>query len=412
MADNNSETGLGIMMAGQPASEPLRNFRSLARHLVSRFATEIASPGTAPGKQSENDVTEVTVHCLQLGIQMFDTRSAPADGDLDPLRTIAAQWAREGVPLKSVLHVYHEGIRRGWDLVVSKARAEDLDDVVAGSLLLLALVESVTVAATSSYMAEVEALTSERNSAAQAMVTALLSGRNPVSLARQSGIGLVENYVVIGLSVPPYRADTNPKLPEAVGIRRRTRRVQAAISDACGGAPLALLSEEGGTILLPGTPTPAELQNLIRRLGEASEADVTAAVAPARIDRIPSAADEVHELLDLVHQLSRPQGLYRMEDLALEFQLTRHGPGRTHLASLLEPLDGSPELVETLEVHIGHDLNRQRTAKKMHVHANTVDYRLKRVAQLTGFDPTRPSGLRQIQAALIARRLEQAHPRQ
>ncbi len=369
-------------------------------------------PVSVEGKQSESDVTEVTAHCLRLGIQMLDTRTTPSEEEVDPLRTFAGQWAREGVPLKSVLRVYHEGIRRGWDMVVSKARAEDLADVVAGSILLLGLVESVTVAATSSYVAEVEALTSERNSAAQTMVTTLLNGRNPVSLSRESGIKLVENYVVMGLSVPPYREDASSQMPESVAVRRRTRRMQAAVSDACGGAPLALLGGEGGTVLLDGSLSEEELRNIVCRLSEAAEADVTAAVAPTRIDRIPSAADEAQELLSLVRHLGRPAGLYRMEDLALEFQITRQGSGRTHLASLLTPLYGSPELIETLDVHIGNDLNRQRTARQLHVHANTVDYRLKRVAQLTGFDPTRPSGLRQIQAALTARRLEGARHRQ
>ncbi|WP_072687999.1 PucR family transcriptional regulator [Rhodococcus marinonascens] len=416
MVDHNSVSGFGIKVAGQPASQPLRDFRSLARHLVSLYATEVAPPGSVPvsveGKQSESDVTEVTAHCLRLGIQMLDTRTTPSEEEVDPLRTFAGQWAREGVPLKSVLRVYHEGIRRGWDMVVSKARAEDLADVVAGSILLLGLVESVTVAATSSYVAEVEALTSERNSAAQTMVTTLLNGRNPVSLSRESGIKLVENYVVMGLSVPPYREDASSQMPESVAVRRRTRRMQAAVSDACGGAPLALLGGEGGTVLLDGSLSEEELRNIVCRLSEAAEADVTAAVAPTRIDRIPSAADEAQELLSLVRHLGRPAGLYRMEDLALEFQITRQGSGRTHLASLLTPLYGSPELIETLDVHIGNDLNRQRTARQLHVHANTVDYRLKRVAQLTGFDPTRPSGLRQIQAALTARRLEGARHRQ
>ncbi|WP_231609763.1 CdaR family transcriptional regulator, partial [Rhodococcus sp. CX] len=85
-------------------------------------------------------------------------------------------------------------------------------------------------------------------------------------------------------------------------------------------------------------------------------------------------------------------------------------PAREYLARVLEPLDDTPELIETLETHIAHDLSRQLTARTLHVHANTVDYRLKRIAQLTGYDPTRPSGLRQLQAAIVARRLEGVVP--
>ncbi|WP_174189768.1 PucR family transcriptional regulator, partial [Nocardia barduliensis] len=79
------------------------------------------------------------------------------------------------------------------------------------------------------------------------------------------------------------------------------------------------------------------------------------------------------------------------------------GPAREHLGSLLDPLDEHPELLETLQVHIAHNLNRGRTARLLHVHTNTVDYRLKRIAQLTGFDPTMASGLWHLRSALVAR---------
>ncbi|WP_280381795.1 helix-turn-helix domain-containing protein, partial [Nocardia wallacei] len=46
---------------------------------------------------------------------------------------------------------------------------------------------------------------------------------------------------------------------------------------------------------------------------------------------------------------------------------------------------------------------RQRTARLLHVHTNTVDYRLKRIGQLTGFDPTQASGLWYLRSALVAR---------
>ncbi|RDI42463.1 PucR family transcriptional regulator, partial [Nocardia mexicana] len=71
--------------------------------------------------------------------------------------------------------------------------------------------------------------------------------------------------------------------------------------------------------------------------------------------------------------------------------------------SLLDPLDHHPELLDTLQTHIAHNLNRQRTARLLHVHTNTVDYRLKRIGQLTGFDPTQASGLWYLRSALVAR---------
>jgi len=112
---------------------------------------------------------------------------------------------------------------------------------------------------------------------------------------------------------------------------------------------------------------------------------------------------QVQQLLDMVQRLRSTPGLYRFDDLALEYQLTRPGPGREYLGSLLDPLDEHAELLETLQTHIAHNLNRQRTARLLHVHTNTVDYRLKRIGQLTGFDPTKASGLWYLRSALVAR---------
>ena len=62
-----------------------------------------------------------------------------------------------------------------------------------------------------------------------------------------------------------------------------------------------------------------------------------------------------------------------------------------------------PELMETLEGYIATNLNRRVTARTLYVHTNTVDYRLKRITHLTGFDPTQATGLWSLRSALVAR---------
>uniref|UniRef100_UPI003F84E5CD helix-turn-helix domain-containing protein n=1 Tax=Actinosynnema sp. TaxID=1872144 RepID=UPI003F84E5CD len=58
----------------------------------------------------------------------------------------------------------------------------------------------------------------------------------------------------------------------------------------------------------------------------------------------------------------------------------------------------------TLEVHLALDLDRRATAARLHLHPNTVDYRLRRIHRLTGLSPTRPQDCRSLAAALVARR--------
>ncbi|MFE7423290.1 PucR family transcriptional regulator [Rhodococcus sp. NPDC057529] len=410
MTNHSPGTGPQILVDGRPASAPLRDTLTVAQKLVRHFADNVTPCGSLPGEQLQSDVMDFTIVCLGLGIQMLDEGISPTDEDLAEVRNSSARWAREGFPLKLVLRILHEGIREAGDLVASNARDEDLPELLVIQKVMFTLLECVTVAATTSYVEELEAVNSERDGAAVNLVTALLSGRKAATAARHAGVELADEYVVLGLSIPSHPTEAVTHRRKAVVARQKLRRLQIELADAAGGAALCSLSPDGGTLLLPGSPERAWMVSLLDRIGAAAGVPLTATATRVRTAGIPAAADQVHELLGLAHQLGLEPGLYEMDDLALEYQLTRPGPGRTHLAGLLEPLQGSPELIETLEVHIGHDLNRQRTAKQMHLHTNTVDYRLKRVAQLTGCDPTRPSGLRRIQAALVARRLEAEQP--
>ncbi|GGG17928.1 transcriptional regulator [Rhodococcoides trifolii] len=395
----------GLMVAGEPASTPLRDLESVARRMVGHFAANTPCH-TLPGEQLRGDVTEFTVKCLTLAVRLLDERRGPSDAEVTELGSKAAQWAREGVPLQSVLSVYHEGIQIGWDLVAERAGAGDIADVVEAAKAFVSLSEMVSTAAATSYVEELQVVASEHHTAAHTLVTSLLSGHNARSMARQSGIELAETYLVLALSIPPHPDESNPAVQRPVAARRKLRRVQAELAIICGRTPLSMLSPEGGTVLVPGHHDDTWVDDLVARISAAAEVPVIMTVEQAATSDIPTAADQVHELLDLSQQLRRGPGVYRMNDLVLEYQLTRPGPGRKFLMRILEPLDNSPELLDTLEIHIAHDLNRQRSARQLHLHTNTVDYRLKRIAHLTGFDPTRPSGIRHLQAALVARRLE------
>ena len=61
--------------------------------------------------------------------------------------------------------------------------------------------------------------------------------------------------------------------------------------------------------------------------------------------------------------------------------------------------------METLGTYLelGHSL--EATARELFVHANTVRYRLKRVCDVTGWDPLLPREAFVLQAALVVGRL-------
>jgi sugar diacid utilization regulator len=100
---------------------------------------------------------------------------------------------------------------------------------------------------------------------------------------------------------------------------------------------------------------------------------------------------------------ARPPGLYRLEDLALGYQLSRPGPARAHVSRLLDPLDGRADLLLTLTAFLRRDLDRHTTARVLSVHPNTVLHRLRKITGPTGLDATRPTDLPMLHAAVTCR---------
>ncbi|QLY34369.1 helix-turn-helix domain-containing protein [Nocardia huaxiensis] len=382
-------------------SMPLQDVRTLSRRLVGHFVDTVIPCGTLPGDVISGDVTTITRLCLELAVSMLDGEDIPAK--TGRLAEAAAGWAREGVPIDVVLHAIHEGFKVGMGLTVSNATAQDFESVVNGAKLVIELLDTISATVARAYVREHKAVVSEHHTAVHTLTSALLGGHSTSTMARECGIEIADAYSILALDIPQHPDERHPMLDGKVVARRKLRRVQAELAVRCGETALALLSVDGGTILLPAAENDEWLGELLERLSAAAHVPITAAVVTVPATDVPAAADRAHELLDMVQRLECVPGLYRFADMALEYQLTRPGPGRESLGALLDPLDAHPELLETLRVHIGNNLNRQRTARILHIHTNTVDYRLKRIGQLTGFDPTVTSGLWQLRSALIAR---------
>ena len=75
---------------------------------------------------------------------------------------------------------------------------------------------------------------------------------------------------------------------------------------------------------------------------------------------------------------------------------------RTLIEQIYEPLrDQAGELLETLWCYLDNGRSLEATARELFVHPNTVRYRLKKVAELVGWNPTSPRAAMNLQAALI-----------
>ncbi|MBH0775309.1 PucR family transcriptional regulator [Nocardia bovistercoris] len=213
---------------------------------------------------------------------------------------------------------------------------------------------------------------------------------------------MAESYVVAAVAVPSHADPTGTSTDAGIVVPEDLQRVVTVFGGVFGESVRARWGARGGTVIAPAADLPADrVDRLFAALSAEAGVAVTATIVLGSPARIVESIDRARELLEVVHRLGLRPGPYRFADLALEYQLTRPGPGRDRLEEMLAPLERRFELWETLRSYIANGHLRGRTARELKIHPNTVDNRLKRVARLTGCDPLRPEGIWCLRSALV-----------
>ncbi|MFD3747356.1 PucR family transcriptional regulator [Nocardia sp. NPDC058633] len=377
-------------------SDPGENVLSIAEQRLKRSVRTSAPFGSVPAHPPSDPVAIAHI-CRELVTGMID--GGDAAEMTQRIRRAALEWAREGVPIDNVLAAVREGLESGAGVIISGSRSGDSSNLTSGVEWMLEALTKITSAVAVAYLDQGTAEGVENHSAENALASAMLSGRADFRMAREGGIDVADAYLVLAVALPIHREESGRGIEAAC----RLSLVQAELARQCDGTAMSVLNVGGGTILLPQSVCDDDrLAKVVAALSAAANVPLIAAAVRSVRDEIPLAVTRAHELLEMVERLGVESGLHFFESLALEYQITRPGPGRVALASLLEPLAVHPELWETLCCYIGNDLNRRAAASALGVHANTIDYRIKRVGQLTGLDLTLHAGLWYVRSALIA----------
>jgi sugar diacid utilization regulator len=399
-----------------PADHPLyqrveRTVPRLARQMIETFVAEIPLYGLLPREQLEGEILAITEENLRLFFRALRSGEALSASALGDVRLSAARRAEERVPLGAVLTAYHVGARIGWEAIVGAAEPDETDAVIAAGARVLGYAQQVTAEVAAAYLEEQQTIYGEERDARRALASALLAGEPADSLAQRLGVTIASAYVVVALRIDPHPDENDRGVGGAIAARRKVRRAQRALDEWLGEPVVGLLDPIGGAVLLPAEPGTAldyadQLPDLVGAVSKAAGADVTAGGAVAvGIGDIARASAQAHDVVRLARVLGREPGGYLLRDVLLEYQLTRPSDAQSDLAQLLVPLDRNPDLPLTLEVYLDHDLDRRKTAAALHVHPNTLDYRLRRIVELTGLDPSTTRGLQLLGAALASRRL-------
>jgi hypothetical protein len=370
----------------------------LARRMIAAFLVEVPLYGLLPREQLEGEVLAICEDNLRTFFATLIDDRLPTDEELVEPKGSAARRAQERVPLASVLTAYHVGGRIGWAELVKEARPDETPQLLAAADHVQRYVQAVTAVVATSYLQEQQAISGEEGDALRALVGALLAGEPADALAERLGRRLPERWVVLALELP---AHADEAIAGAVAARRKVRRVQARLDAHVGEPVLGRLHATGGIVLLPDLELP--LDQLCGELQAA--AGIPIRIGAARAASTPEVAAAGEQAREVLRLAPAEPGLYVLRDVLLDYQLSRPSDAQEHLAALVEPLDAFPDLLRTLEAYLEQDLDRRRTAGVLHVHPNTLDYRLKRIVELTGLEPATTCGLQLLAGAVAVRRL-------
>ncbi|MGW7447217.1 PucR family transcriptional regulator [Kitasatospora sp. NPDC054795] len=408
-------------IGGLPADQRLLGgARELAETVVAALVERVPAYRRMPREQLTGELTRDTerriralAHTVRTGVP------GPAE-EFTAVREAAARRAEEGLPLDAVLLAHHLGLEVCWEFVTRHARDGDAGDLLVLNRLLLDQLRRAATAAGAGYLDGRHPATDRRGATRHSLLGALLAGTPADGAAGRAGLRLPTGYAVLCLSVADHPDEHSPGIDPGIAARRKLRRFEAELDHRTRQSALTALTPTGGLVLVPFGPSPGPdgddpdeapwplLAATLAAAARTAGAPVLAGAASAAPAEVPGAAALAHEVLDVARAFGRPPGLHRLDDILLEYQLTRPGQARSRLAALLEPLADSGELLITLRTHLAGGLNRRHTASALHLHPNTVDYRLRRIAALTGLDPTRPADVPRITAAIAARTAEQA----
>jgi PucR C-terminal helix-turn-helix domain len=334
-------------------------------------------------EESHADIVKGLDRTLTRWARFLATGEMPPEGDFDPLREWTRARASEGVRLEDLLRSFGLIHQLGWQLLRRHARPDESEVLVDLAGLLAEYLQRVSTVVTETYLAERELLVSEEERRTRSLLDRLCVAEpldaEERELADRLGVLTDRTYSPFAVVIPESPPHRHAAL--AARLRRAGWRLAVTHSDCVAGltwTPLQLadLEEGPGVLLVIGEPTPR---------GE---------LAAARED------------VALLVEFGRRAGLVgriSTEDHLLEILLARSPRLSRRLRDkVLAPLeqDEHGELKRTLQVLVACRFDRTATSAALHIHRNTLAYRVGRIEEITGLDLGSPRDLACVYMAL------------
>ena len=379
---------------------------AIADEIADATVTEVAAFGPMTDDRLRAEVRALARGQLDGFLRATRAGARPDAGALAAVRDRAATRARQLVPLAAMLHSFMIAQR-----VISAAIAREAGPSArtrGAALALTALTFdfniAVTTAMADAYVEAVQGDLADLDWARRVLIDTLLAGQEAATpdLSRRAiGLGLHpgHQHVVALVTFPataPDQAWTNSQRRLVQALARNTTRTERQTFVVNLGTELLAVLDARD----PGTPR-AVLHRTATQLLRTQATQLQAGIG-APFTGVTRLRDSYHTARRaLRHTTPGRPVLQAPDDLRLfdELTATRSDDADQLIPAALREALTDPQLRQTLQAWIDHDLNVAATAKALCMHPNSVRYRLRRITQLTGHNPHHITDLLELHSA-------------
>jgi hypothetical protein len=382
----------------------------LARQIAGRYRDEIVDYRVAGGSLS-SDAAGLALWNLGALLGNLARGEPLSNGQMEETRMGAARRVHQGVSLESFLHAARLWGLVVWETLRAEARVDRPDEREAALEIasrVMRHVDLISTVGAYAYLQEAQGLSGDGRILRLDELEALLGGQRDSHRAwrqaRARGLRLAENYVVVVVrrqESPPKKVE-GPPLGERAAVRWLLEAARTHLRPSCGALLVGVRDSE--VVALYPVSEPAQVQ-----LAKHDAGLLAGAVAPRGLSVGLSGWQPGLAGIALAYteakaaaQLAAGTGLTGRA-VALDEVLIDHIARSTpHVSRILDetlhPLfeydrAHHTALVPTVRAYVDAGFNLTKSAEVLHVHPNTVLYRLRRVKELSGRDPHNPDDL-------------------
>ncbi|MGW0574896.1 PucR family transcriptional regulator [Streptomyces sp. NPDC002920] len=225
-------------------------------------------------------------------------------------------------------------------------------------------------------------------------------------LATAVGMEVPERCAVTVIRVPGLSMAGDPGLEGELEALVKTHQMPVLWDPEGGGGDGELIALGP---LQQAEPDESRLSDAVRDFAEALGRPCAAGTASGPANGLGDALEQARRISRAapLRPASARMRAHTVADVFVELAVAGTPFADDWLRTVARRLDPGPDLFVTLDAYYRHDMQRGAASAALNVHARTLDYRLRRVRELTGIDPGSTHGVR-VLSAVVNRRLSGA----